>query len=315
MSKKSLVEFRYYDMNPGDYMFALLGDGWIREYGHDIEVLHFHNYLEIGYCLFGDGTMQFADEVKEYHEGNFTVIPKNFPHTTNSTPGSKSHWEYLFIDVDSFLKKVMSDKPNDVDKMIHDINHGVFYFTKDEYPSLAANILEIMDIFRQQKEFHMDEAEGILKAVLIKIARENTTKNKSSYLHIPRQLDNKSSNIMFKVLDYVNEHYREDIKIADIASTCFISETHLRRIFNSHMNMGLLEYINLIRVHKACELLSTSNDSVSLIASSCGFSSLATFNRNFAKYTNMTPLNWRNSPENYEQKLLKSLVHFEEGWK
>ena len=315
MSKKTVVEFRYYDMNPGDYMFALLGDGWIREYGLDIEVLHFHNYLEIGYCLFGDGTMQFADETKDYHKGNITIIPKNFPHTTNSIPGTKSHWEYLFIDVDNFLKKVMSDKSLDCQKMIDDINRGVFYFNEEEYPELASNIKEIMNIIRKQNDFHMDEAEGILKAVLIKIARENSLKNENTYLEIPKELDNKSSSIIFNVLDYINEHYREDIKINDVASACFISETHLRRIFNSHMRIGLLEYLNLVRVHKACEMLRKSDDNVSSIASACGFSSLTTFNRNFIKYINMTPLNWRNSPENYEQKLLKAFVHFEEGWK
>ena len=70
MSKKNTIEFRYYDMNPGDYLFALLGESWIREYGHDVDFQHFHNYLEIGYCRFGDGTMEFADEIKEYHNAD-----------------------------------------------------------------------------------------------------------------------------------------------------------------------------------------------------------------------------------------------------
>lgn len=48
MSKKNTIEFRYYDMNPGNYIFALLGETWIREYGYDIDVQHFHNYLKIG---------------------------------------------------------------------------------------------------------------------------------------------------------------------------------------------------------------------------------------------------------------------------
>ena len=315
MNKKNVIEFRYYNMNPGDYMFALLGDGWIREYGLDIDVLHFHNYLEIGYCVFGDGTMEFADEIKEYHKGNITVIPKKYPHTTNSVPGTKSHWEYLFVDVDNFLNKVMKDKALDAQKLIDDINQGVFYFNEKEFPQLANNILEIMNIFREQNPFHMDEAEGILKAVLIKIARENSLKNKNTYLEIPKQLDNKSSSVIFQVLDYINENYKDDIKIGDIASRYFISETHLRRIFNAHMRIGLLEYINLVRIHKACELLRSSSDSVSSIANACGFPSLTTFNRNFMKYISMTPLDYRNSPDNYEQKLLKSFVHFEEGWK
>lgn len=66
----------------------------------------------------------------------------------------------------------MKDKSLDAQKLINDINQGVFYFNEKEYPQLANNILEIMNIFRQQNQYHMDEAEGILKAVLIKIARK-----------------------------------------------------------------------------------------------------------------------------------------------
>ena len=44
------IEFRYYKM-PQDVPFlALFGDKWIQNYGRDIDFLHFHNYLEIGYC-------------------------------------------------------------------------------------------------------------------------------------------------------------------------------------------------------------------------------------------------------------------------
>ena len=315
MSKKDVIEFRYYDMTPGEYVFALLGEGWIREYGVGVDGLHFHNYLEIGYCLDGNGYMTFCDEVKDYCKGTVTIIPKKFPHTTNSEPGTKSHWEYLFIDVDGFLHKVMTNNAMDIEKMINDINHGALCFDEKEYPDLTSNILEIMNIIRNQKEFHMDEAEGILKALLIKIARENALKNKNTYFEIPKNTDNKSSNTMFKILDYINEHYREDIKVRDIADACFMSETHLRRIFNSHMRIGILDFLNLVRIHKACEQLRSSNESVSNIASACGFSSLTTFNRNFMKFINQTPLTWRNSPENYEQKLLTSFVHLEEGWK
>ncbi len=34
----------------GEYVLALLGDNWIRDYGHDESNLHFHNLMEIGYC-------------------------------------------------------------------------------------------------------------------------------------------------------------------------------------------------------------------------------------------------------------------------
>ena len=68
---------------------ALLGEKWRQNYGRDIDYLHFHNYLEIGYCHEGKGAMVIGDD--EYYfegEGELTVIPSNYLHTTNSDPGN-----------------------------------------------------------------------------------------------------------------------------------------------------------------------------------------------------------------------------------
>lgn len=74
------VEFRYYEMPIGRYELALLGDEWVCEYGRD--PLHFHNYLEIGYCYYGDGYICYGDEKKTYGKGTISIIPSNFPHRT-----------------------------------------------------------------------------------------------------------------------------------------------------------------------------------------------------------------------------------------
>ena len=47
--KKQIAEYRYYRMPEGRKVFALLGEKWIQNYGRNIDYLHFHNYMEIGY--------------------------------------------------------------------------------------------------------------------------------------------------------------------------------------------------------------------------------------------------------------------------
>lgn len=308
------LEFRYYDMEEGTFLFGLLGDSWIREYGKDIEALHFHNYLEIGYCRMGEGTMVFGEEVIPYAPGCITVIPKNFPHTTNSVPGTLSHWEYLFIDTESFLRAIYLHKARTADKLLSSINRNVFFFNAKDHPTIAGNIDEIMEIIRRQDQYYMDEAEGILKSVLIEVARENAL-IENDYLNLPQIMEGKAAGVVLKVFDYVDEHFKEDVKTGDIAAACYISETHLRRIFNEYVRMGVLEYINLVRVHKACELMRRTDDTIAMIAYNCGFTSLTTFNRNFKQFMHMSPGEWRAQPTNYEQMLLQCFVHFEEGWK
>ena len=110
--KKQKMEFRYYKMPEGTFILALLGEKWIQSYGRDVDFLHFHNYLEVGYCYEGTGELVLGETSYRFSGEEFTVIPSNYPHTTNSDPGTISRWEYLFIDVEGILEALYHGMEN-----------------------------------------------------------------------------------------------------------------------------------------------------------------------------------------------------------
>ena len=65
-----------------------------------------------------------------------------------------------------------------------------------------------------------------------------------------------------KLINYMELHYMENIMAKDLAKSCELSETHMRRIFLEYTNATPLEYLNLVRINKACELLMKGNCSV-----------------------------------------------------
>ena len=71
----SKAEYRYYELPQNLPLLALTGEKWETVYGMDN--MHFHNYLEVGYCYYGNGIIQFAEKVLPYHAGTLTFIPKN----------------------------------------------------------------------------------------------------------------------------------------------------------------------------------------------------------------------------------------------
>ena len=75
-----------------------------------------------------------------------------------------------------------------------------------------------------------------------------------------------------------------------------------------------MEYINMVRVRTACDLLKRTDDFVTDVANKCGFATFSTFSRNFKKIMGVSPNEWRKRPDNYEQQLLKSSIHLEKGW-
>ena len=60
--RKMKMEFRYYQMQDGIPILALLGEKWVQNYGRDVDYLHFHNYLEIGFCYSGEGELVLGEE-------------------------------------------------------------------------------------------------------------------------------------------------------------------------------------------------------------------------------------------------------------
>ena len=76
--KKDTMELRFYEVPQNEYVLALLGDSWIRDYGHDESNLHFHNLMEIGYCKHGTGELILNEESKPYEPAMVSIIPFNF---------------------------------------------------------------------------------------------------------------------------------------------------------------------------------------------------------------------------------------------
>lgn len=54
-----------------------------------------------------------------------------------------------------------------------------------------------------------------------------------------------------------------------------------------------MEYLNNRRITHACKLLETTKLNSTQIAYECGYNNLRTFNRNFLKYTNTVPSEYK----------------------
>ncbi len=284
--KKKKIEFRYYTIPTGDYVLPKLGRGWEQEYGLGYgTMLHFHNYLEVGYCYHGRGRLIIEDRVYRYGDGMFSVIPANIPHTTISDPGNICKWEFLFIDSDKFIKNEMS-RGAFADTMIKNVNSRGTLKSAENHPVTADVIRDIIRECREQGMLYRESIKGYLYSFFIEVMRLNEERErKNSKKPLNRYVR--------EAIEYVKSNYSEDLHVADVAESCGLSESHFRRLFEETMHMKPADYVNLIRVESACELLRQTDLSVEQISSRVGYPIPSTFNRNFKSITGMTPVKYR----------------------
>lgn len=120
--------------------------------------------------------------------------------------------------------------------------------------------------------------------------------------------------IISPAIDYARTHYQEAVKISEMAEVCNISESHFRKVFQEYMGMRPSDFLNIVRIQKACDLMAVSDRSVENISYEVGFANVTGFIRNFKKFLGVTPYQWKKSDSNYEGKLRNYKVSAQKGW-
>ena len=101
-----------------------------------------------------------------------------------------------------------------------------------------------------------------------------------------------------KVKTFIDAHYREDIRLAQLSDIAGMSDSSFSRFFKLHTGRNLSDYIIDLRLGHACRQLVDSTDSVAEICYACGFNNLSNFNRIFRKRKGCSPSEFR---ENYHK--------------
>ncbi len=307
--KNEIVQFRYYEISSDNHILALLGSKYTQTYrGKREKTFHFHNYLEIGYCYEGKGLLYLEQEEIIFKGASFSIIPPNYPHTTICPYGETSKWEYLFVDVEKFLAKHVNGTKAYRRELLDLLYVKPLFITADEQPQMYRLIGEVLAESREKKEFYREKASAAMLSLLMELGRQ------IRYAESKNTITSRVKKELIPAIKYIETHYKKDIRIGDLAKLCSISETHFRRLFKEYMYLTPKEYINYIRIHRACELLKVKDAAIMEIAGNVGFDTVSTFNRNFKKYVGITPYEWRNRPENYERKLKKYKVRPLQGW-
>lgn len=284
--KQERVEFRYYDIPAEHPVLVLSGDGWKRYYGHDALFLHFHNILEIGYCKSGQGEMWYEEERKAYRGGMISVIPGSVAHNTVSE--GLAYWEYVFIDVQQLLKEWNDGKGMFWRGVAERINSGCLLLEEECRPEMGKLIREIVREHEQQRPYQKEVIKGLAFALLMMISRENSACAK-------RQEEGEKSvhRRIQSVLEYVQREYAGELGSGDLAKFVNMSETHFRRLFVQIVDLSPMDYVNMVRIQKACELMRKSDDSMEQVAAKVGYQTITTFNRNFKKFMGTSPYQWK----------------------
>lgn len=95
------------------------------------------------------------------------------------------------------------------------------------------------------------------------------------------------------IMQWVEEHYTEDVQLEDIAEALHLSKFYVSRLFLSETGAGIPQYLTARRMKQACRLLENTSLPVERIGEQIGIPNPSYFIRIFKKAMGITPLQYR----------------------
>lgn len=96
-----------------------------------------------------------------------------------------------------------------------------------------------------------------------------------------------------ETIAYIEEHYREDISLHEIASSVHMSESGFSRLFKKQTGVSYVEYVTQLRLEEAKRLLQQPDQKVYEVSLTVGYQDSKYFSQIFRKYTGETPTEFR----------------------
>ncbi len=306
--KKSIIEYRNYDLDIKFPVLLLTGDRW---HISDIKSgrLHFHNCLEIGLCHSDGGILELNGIPTDFKAGDITCIPRNLLHTTYSYPGTASLWSYVFLDPEELFHDYTRNQEIPVSALQ---NFPLIIFNKDENPRIFFLVNSIIEELKQKKSNYQTSAKCLLLALCIDILRAQGNNVLKGISATPIE----NALVISPALDYIHYNYMCHFSVEMLADLCHLSVTHFRRVFHSIMETSPLEYLNKFRINKACSLLRSTEHTILSISEQVGFCSVSSFNRNFVNTMGMSASMWKKQllqSESGEEWKNQSILEYD-GW-
>lgn len=250
--------------------------------------IHSHPFMELFYVVDGRGEFVIEDQQFPVKAQDFVIINPQTEHTERSS--SEHPLEYIVLGISglTFAKLLSSDDRCDV---------PFSYFNlRDERKDILTYLNAMIHEVTHQSMSYELVCHNLLEILLVKILRHQS-------FEIDVDPSNKTTKAMGILKHYLRTHYREPLCLDDLADVTHLSKFYLSHSFKREMGLTPMEYLTEIRLEESRVLLTTTNYTMSQIASIVGFSSQTYFTKQFRRKYRQTPNTYRrNSLTHIERK-------------
>lgn len=251
---------------------------------------HSHEEYELHLIVATKGKAFVGDYIGDFGPGSLFLCGPNLPHNWVTddigAPEVVDTRDMLFqfnqVSVDS-LKEGFPEF-RELDELLERSRGGIEFANFD----LAFARKSLTDI----RDAH--GAMRVLKAMsFLLMIKDHPNQKRLSVANVSYPNFKTSTSSIAEVVDFITEHFAEDISLSKAADMAAMSQTAFARNFQKFTGSKFSEFVTRVRIGQACSMLQATDLRVATICHEVGYNNLANFNRHFLKIKQMTPSNYR----------------------
>ncbi len=237
---------------------------------------HAHAHYEIYFLVKGNRSFFLSNALYKMHGPAIVVIPPRVVHKTEGGAFERYNINVSDAYLDDFQKGVLQKKALHILKLNAQEGKRVMELIQAAYG---------LDKTDKRDDYALRALFSYGVYLLDNASLNRQSPQAVSQTAIPP--------LILKVLEYLNEHYHENVTLELLAERFFVSKPTLMYNFKKHVNRSPIDFLLQIRLMKAKNLLLTTKQSINEISSACGFSSANYFGLIFKKKEGISPLTYR----------------------
>lgn len=250
---------------------------------------HYHPEYEITLTLNSHGHRYVGDSIEHYTEMDLVFVGPNLPHTWCSHHSLDGQTQPVYVAQlpCEWLDAMSLSMPefDGVQKLLDLSRRGVRFSKETAY--------KVESIFSSLNQADpMQRFIGLME-VLRHMLEEKDPKTLSSSSFSFTMKHDAANDKIEKVIQYIHEHYTENLTADQLADVAHMSTNHFHRFIKQRTEQTFTELVNQLRVGKACSLLINSDLPISTISDLSGFNNTSNFNRRFLQFKKVTPSQFR----------------------
>lgn len=255
---------------------------------------HYHDYIEILYCLEGKFDIHINDDCYHVEQGDLIIINSEDVHSVDSMGSGNNTQIAMHFDPEIIYS---------ASQTLFEIKYILPFLISSKTPQKVFKCSEIAkthipDLMKASLAEYRQQSYGYELAIRANICNVFLWIlrywNKSGFDFTSYNLKNPELIPRFQeVLSYLSTHYAEPVTAESMAKMCNLSYSYFSRCFKQLLNRSFSDYLNYIRVSESVKLLITTELNITEIALQVGFSTSSYFIQQFKSYNSVSPKQFR----------------------